>query len=319
MTNQNPETELSKENLRIPGECDREGRRMGKRYVAGINMVFPGISVIYQESHVQRGKLEEIEISSDKVFEIFHCREGRMECRMADDLCYLSPGDLLLVKSSCRSSSIFFPLKHYHGIVIRIDTEKAPECLSCFLSDVAVQPKKIKEKFCDGKRYFIARSNPSVEHIFSELYNVPEKIRQGYSKIKVLELMLFLSVFDIEDRRSCDRSVSSNQAGLAKNIADYLTENMYEKITLKQAAEEFHVSETAVKNVFKAVYGVPFYAYIKTLKMESASYMLEYTDKTVLEIAGEHGYDNASKFAVAFRSVKGVSPGEYRLKHMKRR
>ena len=47
--------------------------------------------------------------------------------------------------------------------------------------------------------------------------------------------------------------------------------------------------------------------------MESAAYMLEYTDKTVLEIANCHGYDNSSKFAVAFRSVKGMSPTEYRL------
>lgn len=36
--------------------------------------------------------------------------------------------------------------------------------------------------------------------------------------------------------------------------------------------------------------------------------MLEHTDKPVVEIAGEHGYDNSSKFASAFRSVKGVSP-----------
>ena len=138
------------------------------------------------------------------------------------------------MKSSYRSPSMFFPLKHYHGIVIRIDTEKAPECLSCFLSEVAVQPKKIKEKFCHEKSYFIARSNPSVEHIFSELYDVPVKIRRGYSKIKVLELMLFLSVFDIENGKSCNRSVPSGKVGLAKNIADYLTENfMFPKRQLR--------------------------------------------------------------------------------------
>lgn len=40
--------------------------------------------------------------------------------------------------------------------------------------------------------------------------------------------------------------------------------------------------------------------------------MLEYTDKTVLDIAIEHGYDNGSKFASAFRSVKGINPAQYR-------
>ena len=35
-------------------------------------------------------------------------------------------------------------------------------------------------------------------------------------------------------------------------------------------------------------------------------------DDTVLDIAGQFGYDNASKFAKAFRDVVGVSPRQYR-------
>ena len=34
--------------------------------------------------------------------------------------------------------------------------------------------------------------------------------------------------------------------------------------------------------------------------------------RQVLDIAGQFGYDNASKFAKAFRSVIGVSPSAYR-------
>lgn len=92
---------------------------------------------------------------------------------------------------------------------------------------------------------------------------------------------------------------------------------MGERYTLNQVAKEFGVSCTCIKNSFKAVYGVSFYAFIKARKMESAAYMLEHTDKPVVEIAGEHGYDNSSKFASAFRSVKGVSPGTYRQQNQK--
>lgn len=215
------------------------------------------------------------------------------------------------------SPALFFPLSHYHGITVRINTDKAPKCLSCFLRDVAVQPKKIEEKFCGNKSYFIARSNPSFEHIFSELYAVPAEIRTGYTKIKILELMLFLSVFDTASGVSDNRSVSPYQVSLAKSAAEYLTENMYEKITLEQIAVKFHVSGTVIKNAFKAVFGVSFYAYIKAQKMESAAYMLEYTDKSVIEIANAHGYDNASKFAAAFRSIKSMAPAEYRVQNAK--
>lgn len=57
------------------------------------------------------------------------------------------------------------------------------------------------EKFCANGGYFAARSSASVEHIFSELYSVPEEIRKGYFKVKVLELLLFLSALPTERRR----------------------------------------------------------------------------------------------------------------------
>ena len=289
------------------------------RYAATEYSVFPGISIIYYNAHTQSGALKETGVPSGDVFAIFHCREGRMECSIGNDFCYISPGDLLIAKAEHLSPSLYFPLRHYHGITIRIHIGEAPPCLSCFLQDVAVQPEAIEEKFCGKKSYYIARSHASVEHIFSELYAVPDKIRQGYSKIKILELMLFLSAYELRDGDSDNRSVSPLQASLAKSVAQYLTENMYEKITLEQAANRFHVSATAIKTAFRSVYGVSFYAYIKTQKMESAAYMLEYTDKTVSDIANTHGYDNSSKFANAFRSVKGVSPAEYRAQNAKRK
>ena len=306
-------TEAESTHISLTSQRDIESGR----YLTAEYTVFPGISIVYYNSHTQSGTLKEKGIDTGDVFEIFHCREGRMECSIGNDFCYISPGDLLIVKPEHLSSSLTFPLQHYHGITIRINISQAPKCFSCFLQDVAVQPKVIKEKFCGKKSYYIARSNSSIEHIFSELYSVSDEIRQGYSKIKILELMLFLSAYEIKDKESDNRSVSPVQVNLAKNVTKYLTENMYEKITLEQAANEFHISATAIKTSFKAVFGVSFYAYIKARKMESAAYMLEYTDKTVSSIANEHGYDNCSKFATAFRSVKGLSPSEYRIQNTK--
>lgn len=210
------------------------------------------------------------------------------------------------------SASSYFPLRHYHGITIRIDLAETPRCLSCLLDDVTVQPQAIAKKFCGENGGFIARENPSFEHIFSELYSVPAEIQKGYFKIKVMELLLFLSALDIKQDEFDNRSYTRAQVDLAKDVSQYLLAHMDDRITLEQISEQFHVSGTHIKNTFKGVYGVSLGAYIRTQKMESAAYMLEYTDKSILEIAGEHGYDNSSKFASAFRSVKGVAPNEYR-------
>lgn len=281
----------------------------------GAVSIFPGISLFFFNIHT--GKASFSKCGTSECLEIYHCREGRMECSMNGRYCYLSPGDLLLARSDTISSDLYFPLRHYHGITVRIEIPDAPKCLSCFLRDVNVQPVRIKEKFCGEQGYSIVRSSPSFEHIFSELYHVPEEVRSGYCKIKVLELMLFLSVFDLKESASSSLPLSPGQASLAKEVARYLSQNMEERLTLEQAAKKFHASPSNIKNSFKAVYGVPFYAFTRAQKMESAAYMLEYTEKSILEIANAHGYDNGGKFAGAFRSVKGVTPGAYRLQSRK--
>lgn len=180
------------------------------------------------------------------------------------------------------------------------------------VQDVSVQLERIKQKFSGFQPCFITRSNASVEHIFAELYTVPQDIRLPYFKIKILELMLFLSVFHLESDELLCQGVSPYQVKLAKEVCEYLTANMDERITLDEVSSYFEISSTKIKNAFKQVYGIPFYAFLKAHKMESAAYMLEHTEESVIEIASKHGYENASKFASAFKSAKGLSPVKYR-------
>ena len=272
--------------------------------------VFPGVELIYNDVHIQKCELERGETGN--IFEINHCREGRIECGFKDDFVYLTPGDLTIAKKDDTARSSFFPLSHYHGITIMIDMDNAPRCFSCVLDDVNVKPDALIKKYCGDGKCFVSRSNPAVEHIFSELYSVPEKIRRGYFKIKILELLLFLSGTEIKDEKNCRPAYSQSQVELAKRVCLHLTEHMDDKITLSQLSEAFHVSGTQIKNSFKGVYGVSVYSYIRTQKMQAAGLMLQHSDSTVLEIAGRFGYDNGSKFAAAFKDVMGMTPNEYR-------
>lgn len=281
------------------------------RYISTTYSVFPGIEFSFVYVHSQQIESEK-KITDSDILEIIYCQEGRSEFKLNDEFVFLSSGDLMIVKANTISPIVNFPLKHYHGLTIYIDLDKTPQCLSCFLGDVKVQPRALANRFCDGNIGYIARANQSIEHIFSEIYSVSEHIRKGYCKIKTLELLLFLSQLNIDSDELQGRLHSRTQVLFAEKIAKYLYEHMDDRITLEQLSEFFHVSVAHIKNIFKSVYGVPVGAYVRTIKMESAAYMLEYTDKTILEIAMEHGYDNGSKFAAAFRSVKGINPAQYR-------
>ena len=106
--------------------------------------------------------------------------------------------------------------------------------------------------------------------------------------------------------------VARAHATLAAAVRDYLDEHPERRVTLAELETVFHVSGTTIKSVYRETFGASLYADTKRRKMHAAAEALRGTDRTVLEIACSLGYDNASKFAAAFRSVYGVSPTEYR-------
>lgn len=53
--------------------------------------------------------------------------------------------------------------------------------------------------------------------------------------------------------------------------------------------------------------------------MLMAAQQLINTQRSILEIASECGYDNGSKFSEAFRKVIGETPSEYRKAHGRQR
>ena len=272
--------------------------------------VFPGIRFIYKDAHISKCVIRHE--SDPDIYVIDHCREGRIEYVRKSEIYYLTAGDLSISKRDDIGPEQYFPQNHYHGVTIEIDLNSAPECLSCFLDDVDVRPENVISKYCRSGDCFIARSDQSIEHIFSELYSVPDSIKQGYFKVKILELLLFLSGMDRKSEQENRRSFSKSQVGLAKAMCDYLTENMDTRVTLDELTEVFHMSGTQLKTIFKGVYGISIYSYIRTQKMKSAAKLLRSTDETVLEIAGRYGYENGSKFAKAFRDTMGMSPSEFR-------
>ena len=272
--------------------------------------VFPGITLIFNRFAECAGG--DLPGGGAGILLIDHCRGGRVEYAAGGALCFLAAGDLLISQPETAARASRFPQRCYDGITIRIDVAAAPACLSCLLDDVEVSPAHLAEKFCGGGRTFVARSDASIEHIFSELYAVPPEIRKGYFKVKILELLLFLRALDVKKNETDTHILSPSQLALAREVCAYLTARMDERITLDMLARAFHVSGTSIKNSFKAVYGTSLYAYIRAQKMQAAAKRLAETERSVLEIAGDFGYDNASKFAKAFRDAFGVTPGEYR-------
>lgn len=269
--------------------------------------VYSGVTIRFINAHTSFYEKKGIE---GNFLEIIHTREGRAEWENDSVFYFLTPGDISISAKDNNGLSFSFPLSHFHGLSILFDLDKAPECFSCILEDVSVRPIEIKSRFSPTAKPYIARSDEHITHLFSELYNKDEEYRIAYYKVKILELLLFLSAF--KETKDINSSASRREVDNARNIASYLSSHMDDRVTLEELSKIFSSSPTAIKSAFKKVYGISVYSFSKKIKMEEAAKRLKSSDETILDIAADFGYENGSKFAAAFKSVIGYSPSEYR-------
>lgn len=162
--------------------------------------VFPGVQLIYNDFDTESCFCG-MHTCND-ILEINHCREGRSECELQNGLYrYIGEGDLSINVLSNHAIKMGFPLKHYRGITIKLYLSEVSYTIPKIIEDTTTDIYKFKEKFCKNKECFIMRASDKIEHIFSELYSVPESVQKPYFILKILELLLFLNVIDASKSR----------------------------------------------------------------------------------------------------------------------
>ncbi len=273
--------------------------------------VFDGVEVIYNDFHMERWAHNKRPV--ENVLEINHCREGRFECEFPNGRCaFLEEGDLAvnLITNLPRASS--FPLQHYHGISVVIDLDRAAAGAGMLLRDLSVDPCAISERLCAKNNCFIMRETKSIRHIFSELYTVPEDIRLGYMKLKVLELLLFLSAVSPDVRHDAALYHRRAHVDKVKAIRNDLIAHPQDNLSIDQLAEKYQIQPTTLKRCFRAIYGVPVHTFIQGYRLQLAARLLKESGERIADIANRVGYANPSKFSAAFKAAHHMTPSEYR-------
>lgn len=99
---------------------------------------------------------------------------------------------------------------------------------------------------------------------------------------------------------------------LLRDIFIYLENHISEACTLKGMAGELGYHPAYISRYFSQIVGIPFYAYVQSVKMDRACYLLMNTEDSILSIAIQCGFTTLSSFNRTFRITKGMTPREYR-------
>jgi len=99
----------------------------------------------------------------------------------------------------------------------------------------------------------------------------------------------------------------------------HLESNYQEPVTLDQLATIAHMSNRNFVRSFQAAMGSSPIAHLIQLRVNRGASLLRRTEQTVTEIAFQVGFGDSNYFTRQFRKVLGVTPGQYRLQHVRRK
>lgn len=272
-----------------------------------------GIQVIYNDFQCLTLPENSGGYKSGSIIEINHCLKGRFESHINNMFGYIKEGDMAICDWRVSRKPSQFPLGYYYGVEILIDVKEAVHepLFTQFGIDLHILCQKIEK----SNLLYIMRATPKIEHIFMEMYDLPQNIKIKYLKVKVIELLLFLMELDFESVKSERRYYKKSQIETVKEIRNQMMDSWSQKYDIDILAKQYNISTSILRKCFKEIYGKPIYQWHKEYRLEKAKERLLNSDLSIIEIAALAGYENPSKFSAAFNDLFGQTPSHYRLLH----
>lgn len=278
--------------------------------------LFEGIELTFQDV-----SLEEITHHAqpmEGLFEIYYCHDGRIECDFTNGkYLYLNPNDITICwkRQQGYQHSSYFPSSKYQGVSLAVYVPKAQAAVDAILGAGKLDLRALCNRFChEGDYGVVSRLESHLSQAFASFYDAPKELAPSYYRVKAIELLVLLhsAAPEINIIRSC---YNKQQVDIVKQVHEELVQHITNKETIDDIALRYHIPSTSLKKCFKGVYGITMYQFIKQNRMQRAASLLIKSNDNIVEIARQVGYENGSKFSVAFAQVMGVKPSEYRRSH----
>lgn len=123
-------------------------------------------------------------------------------------------------------------------------------------------------------------------------------------------LSYFISMFIYNSKHFV--RTASDKLDCVDNAILFMQTHIDENITLNQISNHFNYSPSRFSGLFKQKTGYAPIDYFIQLKMQKASQQLDFTDKSIKDIALTLGFDDPYYFSRRFSKVIGMSPTSYR-------
>ncbi|MBY0098392.1 AraC family transcriptional regulator [Mesobacillus maritimus] len=96
-------------------------------------------------------------------------------------------------------------------------------------------------------------------------------------------------------------------------IKDFIDTHYFENITAESLSNRFEISTRYMNDIFKRKFNDTPLQYLQKIRINKAKELLLQTNKDIVSICFEVGYETLSTFYRTFRNLVGISPNKFRL------
>ncbi len=144
------------------------------------------------------------------------------------------------------------------------------------------------------------------------------KGREPFYELRLRKI--FLSLWEEVYARAAvpvpDEKAEEDGDQRVKEMILYMQQHFQEELTTAEIAHRAHISERECYRLFQNRLGMTPLELLFSIRMRQAQELLLHSDKSILEIALETGFNSSSYFGKRFKERYGISPGQIRKAYM---
>ena len=240
------------------------------------------------------------------VFEYAMVIKGKVIYKINEDEILLNENEAIFI-----NSDVIHTVKQYKDDNAIIYTIGFPSNL--LVNDPTnILFKKYFEPIIYGNCKYLLIKNKDMLSLMNSIYTDNKK---EYNELHFLSLLIelwsytFNEISKLNPIRNTSELVNEERI---KTILAYIHEHYNEKINVEDLADLLKISKNTCFRLFKKYLSKTPTEYILDYRINKAATLLLHSNKNMITIAIECGFDNASYFGKVFKEKTNYSPLEYR-------
>lgn len=271
----------------------------------------PGIGISFNQIHTDNWEKGDGPFFGERMLIVNFCLRGRCEAPLAQNRYGIVKEEQVCVSTILPSKNFYYPGRLYEGIQLFLDLDILMHREGHdLLTGMGIHLDQIIKLFCGMNGLYIHRMNGVLSEVVKRAWENKEEPEIGY--LRYLTVRLLHELMTMPSESEPELYFSRSQITIVKEAEAMILSDLSKRITAKELADHFGISESSFKFYVKGILGDSYLNYFRKKRMEKAAELLKSTTMKVIEIANAVGYENQGKFAKVFADVYCVSPLEFR-------